>query len=214
MKMLRIVAIAALIAWPAQASLTLSDSPTSNVDCNAGVCIANAAVANLNVTDLTTLLASSDVRVLSETNAYQNIEVVSPFSWASNHSLSLESNDAIHLLSPITVKGTAHLALNHNGGINFQKKGAVHFWDVASQFSINGGAYTLVNSITGLADAVAKHPNGLIAFANDYDAKQDGQLKSSPVSTPFNGAFAGLGNKILNLSIWDTTDTNVALFAA
>ncbi len=68
-KMLSIAAIAALIAWPAQASLTLSDSPTSNVDCNAGVCIANAAVANLNATDLTTLLASSDVRVLSETNS-------------------------------------------------------------------------------------------------------------------------------------------------
>lgn len=208
------IAAATLFALPAQATLNISDKPTKNVDCNNGFCFANADNANLNTSDLTALLATSDIRVLTESEVAQDIVVLSPLAWAGSHALSLETEDSIYMRDTITVQGTAHLSFVVAGGPIFQKKGAVHFWDTASQLTIDGDNYRLVNSIASLATAVAAHPKGFIALANDYNAKQDGQLTKSPVATTFGGVFEGLGNKISNLSMWDTTETNVALFAA
>ena len=214
MKVLPILAIATLTALPAHATLNLSTQPTKNVSCSSGVCTATADDAVLNVDDLSALLATTDVSVRSEGIALQDIEVLSPLTWASTHALNIESNNAIYMRNVITIEGTAHLALNHNGGIIFDRKGAVHYWDMASGFSINGANYTLVNSVASLAAAVEKHPKGLIAFANDYNAKQDSQVHTVPVSREFAGTLEGLGNKISNFAIWDTTENIIALFKA
>jgi hypothetical protein len=208
------VAVTVLSAWPVQATLNISDKPTRNVDCSGGICLANADDANLNVDDLAALLDTADIRVLTEGGVAQDILVLSPLSWASSHALSLESEDAIYMRSTITVQGTAHLSFGVAGGPIFQKKGAVHFRDTASQLTIDGDDYRLVNSIESLANTVAAHPNGFIALANDYNAKQDGQFTKTPVAKPFGGTFDGLGNDISNFSIYDTADTEVALFAA
>lgn len=208
------VAVTLLSAWPAQATLNISDKPTRNVDCSAGICLAGADDANLNVDDLTALLGTGDIRVLTEGGVAQDILVLSPLSWSSSHALSLETEDAIYMRSTITVQGTAHLSLAVAGGPIYQNKGAVRFWDTASQLTIDGDDYRLVNSIAGLASTVAAHPNAFIALAHDYNAKQDGQVTNTPVATPFGGTFDGLGNEISNFSLYDTTDTEVALFAA
>jgi hypothetical protein len=209
-----LIAAAVLFAWPAQATLNISDKPTKNVDCDRGFCFANADDANLNTGDLAALLATSDIRVLTEDEVAQDILVLSPLSWSSSHALSLETEDSIYVRSTITVQGTAHLSLAVAGGPIYQKKGAVRFWDTASQLTIDGDDYRLVNSIADLASTVAAHPKAFIALANDYDAKQDGQVTRVPVQTDFMGTFDGLGNKISNFAIWDTVDNNIALFAA
>jgi len=206
-----IAAAAALLALPAQASLTLSNRPTKNVDCNSGFCFANANQANLNVTDLAALLATSDIRVLTEDEVAQDIRIDAPLSWSSSHALSLESEDAIFVRSPITVEGTAHLSFADPGGPLFQNKGAVRFWDMASQLTIEGDDYTLVNSIAGLVNAVKAHA-AFIALANDYDAKHDGVYTQSPVKT-LSATLDGLGNAISNFSILDETDLQVALIS-
>lgn len=205
-----------LLVCPAQASFTISDKPTKNVDCNNGFCFANADKANLNTGDLEALLATSDIRVLAEDEAVQNIYVLSPIKWSSSHSLGLESDpdDDVYLRSTITVQGTAHLTFVSAGGPQFEKGGAVRFWDTASQLTIEDTDYRLVNSIADLAATIAAHPKAFIALANDYDAKQDGQVTRVPVPTAFAGTFEGLGNTISNFSIWDTIDNGVALFAA
>lgn len=208
------VAVTVLFAWPAQATLNISDKPTRNIDCGGGICLASADDANLNVDDLTALLSTEDIRVLTEGNVAQDILVLSPLRWASSHALSLETEDSIYVRSTITVRGKAHLSFVVAGGPIFQKKGAVHFWDMASKLTIDGDNYRLVNSIASLAATVAAHPNARIALANDYDAAQNGQVRTVPVSHDFAGTLDGLGNKIMNFSIFDTTDVEIALFAA
>jgi len=211
LKILPLIAAAALLALPARASLTLSNRPTKNVDCSGGFCFANADQANLNVTDLAALLATSDIRVLTEGEVAQDMRIDAPLSWSSSHALSLESEDGIFVRSPITVEGTAHLSFAVGGGPIFQKGGAVRFWDMASQLTIEGDDYTLVNSIAGLVSAVKAHDT-LIAFANDYDAKQDGVYTQSPVKT-LSATLDGLGNTISNFSILNETDLQVALIS-
>jgi hypothetical protein len=208
------IAATMLFALPAQATLNISDKPTKNVDCQDGVCVAIADDANLNTSDLAARLADSDIRVITEGGVAQDMFVLSPLNWSSSHALSLETEDRVVIRSAITVQGTAHLSLAVAGGPIYQKKGAVRFWDMASQLTIDGDDYRLVNSVAGLAAMVAAHPKGHIALANDYDAKQDGQVTRVPVQTDFAGTFDGLGNKITNFAIFDTADMEIALFTA
>lgn len=197
----------------AQATLNISKRPTKNMDCSAGECMATAANAVMNVDDLAALLASSDMRVVTYPLTGQDMIVASPFAWASAHALTLESNGNIFVRNTITVEGTAHLDLKVAGGPVFQK-GAIRFWDKASQLTMDDQDYRLVNSIADLAATVAAHPNGFIALANNYNARSDGQYTRVPVQTTFGGIFDGLGNTISNFAIWDTVDNNIALFAA
>jgi len=206
------LALAAAWTTSAHATLNISNRPTKNVDCSFGVCTAIAANAVMNAHDLAAMLDTSDI-TLQTTGDPQDMVIVSPFAWSSAHALTLQSNDAIFIRNTITVQGTAHLTLAVAGPF-FQGKGAVRFWDVASALTIDGDDYRLVNSVASLAAAVAAHPRGFFALANDYNAHQDGQVTHVPVATDFAGTFDGLGNKISNFSIWDTAENEVALFKA
>jgi hypothetical protein len=205
---------AALIALPAQATLDLSSKPTKNMSCSDGECIATDADAVLNVDELAAMLATTDVRVVTDGAVFQDIVIVSPVAWASTHALTLHSNDAIFIRNTITVQGTAALNLEVAGAPLYEKKGAIRFWDTASKLTIDGDDYRLVNSIQGLAAAVAAHPRKNVALANDYNAKDDGQVHTVPVSTELAATFDGLGNRISNFAIWDTGENLVALFKA
>lgn len=198
----------------AHATLQISSDPTKNMACSDGVCQATDADAVMNADDLTGMLANSDMRVVTDGGFAQDVAVASPVAWASTHALTLESNGAMFIRSTITVQGTAHLDLKVSGGPLFQNTGAVHFLDKASQLTIDGRDYRLVNSIADIAAVVAAHPRASIALANDYNAQQDGQYTRVPVQTEFAGTFDGLGNTIANFAIWDQTDGNIALFAA
>jgi hypothetical protein len=209
-----VAALAAAMAGagPASADVVISTDPTSNMNCSAGVCAPTATDAVLNVTDLENMLKAGDLEITSRgggksANA-RAIDVNTPVGWASVHTLTL-STSRLGVHARISVTGTGGLTLDvrnfataTNGGITFSH--------LSSVLSISGITYQLVNSLGGLATAVAANPSGLFALANPYDASKDGTYSASPVTTNFLGAFEGLGNTISNISVDSTGGCCVA----
>jgi hypothetical protein len=94
----KILVSIATVSWAAigsaQAALVIRNTPTSNVSCSAGVCTATASSAVMNVTDLTGMLTSSDVTLISGSIA-KDVKVLSAFSWTSAHRLTLDAYRSI-----------------------------------------------------------------------------------------------------------------------
>jgi hypothetical protein len=191
---------------PAQASLAISNKPTNNVSCSAGVCTATAKSAVMNVGDLTSMLASSDVALVSGSMA-RDIDVKSAFSWASASRLSLDAYRSITFERSVTVAGSGALTLTTNdggtdGNLSFTTTGRVHFWDLSSSLVIDGASYALVADVATLASDIAANPSGRYALAKNYDASVDGTYGRAPVQTALAGSVEGLGNSIGNLNIY------------
>lgn len=198
-------AFALMSVATAQAGLTISNRPTTNVACSAGSCAATKEFANLNITELVTMLSTSDVSVSSQAKAFY-MSVMNPVSWSSPHSLTLDSRRSLSILAPVVSEGggAVHLWPNSNAGNSsplFTHKGKIAFWDLNSTFTVGPTTYTLVGSIPTLASDIQSNPSGHYALANDYDAAADGVYQAAPISTSFTGVFAGNGNTIRNLTI-------------
>lgn len=216
-RLLALVA-ASLASVPVHASLTISNAPTANVNCSAGVCSATASSAVLNVTDLTNLLANGSVTVKSTSKAV-DIVVADTFSWVSTNGLTLDSFHAIAFQQPVVVAGPGSLAIatsdgGTKGDFQFAKKGRVEFWDLGSSLEIDGHAYVLVKSLKQLAAKIAHDPQGFYALSRNHNAAKDGIYSGSPVSMSFAGSFEGLGNTIQGLAIDDTAGpSDLGMFA-
>jgi hypothetical protein len=211
---------ASLIITTSQASgaLLVSANPTQNVACSAGVCTASASHAVLNVADLANMLNVSNV-ILRSGSVALDIRVGQPFSWLSAYSLTLDAYRTIHVGRPLVDAGSAPLILMTNDGgsggtLAFGGHGRISFAGASNSLTIDGSPYRLAHSIAELASNIAVHPAGFHALANDYDASADGSYARVPIPTAFKGTFEGLGNTIAHISIYDTADTNVGLFAA
>ncbi len=210
----------ALACWvaTAQAEVTISDQPTHAMKCAKRVCTPKKARANLNVTELANMLATGDVKVISDSAAL-DIFMSAPLSWTSTSRLTLDSYRSIILQKPIAVAGTGALMLATNDGGSggdfwFEKAGHVRFWDLNSSLVIGGQAYTLVKNIKHLASAVKANSSGFFALAGSHDAKRDGVYSEAPVAGTFLGSFEGLGNSISNLAVQNQVDfDSVGLFA-
>src|SRR5205085_9025559 len=177
---------------------------------------ATAGKANLNVGDLTGLLAASDLKVGTGASAL-DIRVDSAFGWSDASVLTLDATRSVTVNRTIKVQDSGGLAvLTNDGGtdglLSFGGKGRVAFSNFAGVLTINGQNYTLVGNIGTLAAAIAKNPAGSFALAGNYDASRDGTYSTPPVSTIFTGTFEGLGNTISNLSINDPNGTQDGLF--
>jgi hypothetical protein len=202
-------------ATPACADLVISGDATQNVSCAKDVCSATAQDAVLNVNDVEARLAAANLKILSG-HVARDIAVAAPLSWTSASSLSLDAYRSIHIRNTISVAGTGGLELKvndkgRNGVLSFPAGGKINFFATSNPLVINGGQYTLVDSIATLASAVAGDPGGRFALANDFDATGDGTYGASPVPE-LTGTFNGLGNTISNLSIADTSaDESVGL---
>lgn len=196
------------MATAAQAAVEISSKPTKNMSCSAGVCSPTARKAWLNEVDLVNLLASSDVRVTTGAGATV-IEVAAAFSWVSPTTLTLDSERSIVVKREITVAGPGGLTLttndsaNTDGVLSFESKGRATFWDLTSSLVVDGNAYTLVNSVDELANAISLNASGYYALATDYVSHRI--YSKSPISTEFTGTFEGLGHTIANLQISDRT---------
>ena len=211
-----------MTAEPGFATVTISSAQTKNMSCSNGVCVPTAADAVLNVSDLETMLASGNATVTT-TGAgsvqASDIDVSAGISWVSSGVLSLIAWRSLEIKKPIAVNGASGLSVATNSGgaggmFYFGPKGNVTFLDLASSLTINGTAYTFVNSVASLASAVSSNPGGDYALANNYDASHDGTYARSPVSTELSGVFEGLGNNISNLSINDPVSGDyVGLFS-
>src|SRR5205823_8302456 len=78
---------------------------------------------------------------------------------------------------------------------------AEHGIDYLAEGTINGQGYILTNNIQTLAQLITRNPSGSFALSASYNARGDGTYSQSPINTPFQGNFAGLGNTISGLHI-------------
>jgi len=208
---------AAAMMSPAQAKLVVSKKATKNVDCEAGVCIANGHSAVLNVNDLESMLIASDVTLQSGSHA-KDIQIDTALDWASTRRLTLDSFGAIDFERPVTVNGTGAVTLTTNdggsiGALSFGAKGKLTFRDTSSSLIINGAAYVLAADIATLAADIEAQSSGNFALASDYDASPDGTYLYTPIDD-LGGNFEGLGNTISHFKLIDThtSNENTALF--
>jgi len=208
---------AAASSSPAFAALVVSNAPTSNVSCASGVCISTAKKAVLNAGDLSAMLASGDVTVESDALA-KSIEIKSALSWTSASRLTLQSVRAISIVQPVLVEGPGGLTIAaHHNDYAITAKGRVEFWDLSSSLIVGGKSFTLVNSLSALASAIAADPGVNVALARTYDAAPDKHYLHAPVPTQFEGTFEGLGNSVSRLFLLQKGsrgDGLLGLFAA
>ena len=201
------LALAAILASPARADVTISTDTTQNVSCSGGVCQPTANNAVLNVNDLENLLASGSVEVTTTGSGgvqANNIDVETALSWSTASALSLVARQAITVDQPVSVAGSGGLLITNDGqneDFSFGSSGNVTFSSLSASLTINGSSYTLVNTVKSLASAISNNPSGSFALANGVDAKKDGTYKQPPVSTTFLGSMEGLGNTIDHMKV-------------
>ncbi len=200
-----ILFFAVAMAAPAGAVVVISAKQSSNINCSGGVCTATDQRAVLNVTDLTAMLASGDVKIVSGSMA-RDISVDAPLTWTSTHRLTFDAYRSLTINKPVVVAGSGSLTIMSNDGGSagdylFHAPGRLAFWDLHSSLIINGANFVLVSDLATLAANVTANPSGNFALQNNYSAKHDGKYVASPIDTPFQGAFDGLGNEISHLTI-------------
>jgi hypothetical protein len=208
----------ALLAGASHAAVSISTGATQNMNCGAGVCAPTAKAAVLNAGDIESMLASGNLTVTTTGTGVEakDIDIKTAVSWSTGSALTIDAHQSITIDQPVSVQGLAALTLTtgNKGALSFGKHGNVTFANLSSSLTINGAGYTLANSIKSLSAAIAANPSGAFAFANSYDANQDGTYTTSPVATVLSGSFEGLGNTISNLTIDDPDDPTVSFIIA
>jgi len=200
------------VTTSARASVEISAAPTMNMACSAGVCAPTKRNAVLNADDLAGMLAASDVKIVTRRGAL-SITVASSFSWASSHRLTLAADFNVSFKAPVAVAGPGGVTITVGGGdLLFLAGGKIDFWEPTSSLIVGHHAYTLVNSIEELAEAIAADRFGFYAFAKDYDASPDGTYLTAPIPTKLQGIFEGLGHTISNFAVNDRQAKCVGFF--
>ena len=205
----------ALLAAPAEASVTISSAATEYMNCSAGVCSPTKTNAVLNISDLKHMLKSGNVTVTTTGSGgvqANNVVVATALTWSSASGLTLTAAQSIAIDAGVSVTGKGGLALSDAGteSLAFYNGASITFAKLTSSLVINGNTYVLVDSVAGLASAADANPTGDFALAASYDASGDGTYSSAPVQNPgnwFTGVFEGLGNTISNLTIVDGTQS-------
>ncbi|HEX4078161.1 MAG TPA: GLUG motif-containing protein [Rhizomicrobium sp.] len=209
-----------LLLDPSNVTITDSGDMGENLLCTIGACTFHPTAYDSNIDVATLESALSDANVTVSTQSSKDntgdISVMDPVAWSAN-TLTLDAYHSIYLASTLSATGSAGLALKTNDGGSdgdyYFDGGNITFANLSESLTINGGTYTLVDTVSGLASAIASNPSGFFALANSYNARTDGTYGTVPVPTAFSGVFEGLGNWISNLTIDDSGDTSVGLFA-
>jgi hypothetical protein len=201
-------------------ALTISTAATSGVSCLGTapiVCTATQPAAVLNSKFLQTSLNTSDVQINANGNQLEpgDIIISAPLTWSSASGLTLDADESITINKPVTDSGAAPVTLATDDGgtggvLSFGTGAHIMFAGVSNVLTINGQAYTLVNSVTSLASAVANNDKGSYALAANYNATNDGTYTAAPV-TELSGTIEGLGNTITGLKISGSTNSRVGL---
>src|SRR3954470_2887924 len=99
----------------AQADLSISNKPTQNMSCEAGVCTATAQKAVLNVGDLQAMLANGDATVKAGRLA-KDIDIDQALTWSGNSRLTLDAQKSVIVNQQVTVTGKGALTVTTNDG--------------------------------------------------------------------------------------------------
>ena len=121
-----------------------------------------------------------------------------------NEHAQLDAYRSIAVQNAVLVAGMGGLTVVTNDGgsggtFSFGPKGTVTFQNLSSPLTINGVAFTLVNSLHSLSSAVRANPRGAFALANSYVTPRI--YHSYPIAGTLKGVIEGLGNTISRLSI-------------
>jgi hypothetical protein len=191
-----------------QVGVTISTKATKNMQCSGGTCTPTAAVAVLNVGQLTNMLVDQTVTISTSAQA-PDIFVNAPFSWTSANGLTLQAIGSIVVNKSVQDAGPAPLNLQYNvtgagGALSFGAKGHISFLSTGNPLTINGQGYILANNIQLLAQLIARNPNGSFALSANYNARADGKYRQSPINVTLTGNLNGLGNILSNLKVEST----------
>ncbi|WP_431822076.1 GLUG motif-containing protein [Burkholderia sp. F1] len=198
---------------------------------------ANANVDNaegaLNAATLSRTLGTTNVAL---TNTSSDVTVDGAVSWASDHALTLTSQQGdVALKQSVTASGAkagvavnaagkirvddklaltgeqARLELNSTKGHRFtQDKASATLSGRNASFSSNGDAYQVIHDVAGLRN-VDRDLKGRYVLGNAVDGK-GASFRSIGANGSFDGVFDGLGNTVSRLKV-SGTSRSVGLFA-
>jgi hypothetical protein len=189
-------------ASPAQADLSIAKSPTKNVSCTGGTCVATARHAIMNLADLQNLLASRPA-VSLDAGPASAIAIDAALTWTSNATLSLTAQSSLTVNRPVTVAGSGGVIIQTaDGGLSFAPKASLSFWSLTSALTINNVPYRLAGDLKTLSYDLAHQGATAGALASDYDASVDGAYSGSPIGyLEGHQHLEGLGHAISHLTV-------------
>ena len=97
----------------AQANISISNKPTQNMSCDAGVCTETAKKAVLNVGNLQAMLANGDATVKAGRLA-KDIDIDQALTWSGNSRLTLDAQRSVIVNQQVTVTGKSALTVTTN----------------------------------------------------------------------------------------------------
>ncbi|HUO12045.1 MAG TPA: filamentous hemagglutinin N-terminal domain-containing protein, partial [Caulobacteraceae bacterium] len=209
-----------------KAASWLVDPTNLTVDSAAATSIDDSLNAGTNVTLQTTASGSSGPGVAS--SGAGDIIIAAPVAWKTASTLTLDAYHSIDFEAAVTVERAGQVVLvtddgGTGGGISFADSpsgftGSLSFTDQpgdGQSLTIDGAAYTLIYTMKNLIGINTAGLGGDYALAKSLDASGTtytaGLIGST--STPFTGAFTGLGHTISNLTIDAPTANDIGLFA-
>jgi hypothetical protein len=192
-------ALAALAASSAHATVVVSNAATQHMSCSAGVCTPTAQNAVLNAGDLQSMLASSDVTIVTGSIATE-IHVIAPVTWASASRLTLDARRSIAIRAAVVSQGTGSVTITTNDGgsggdLNFVSGGAVSVGSVAyvAGFTVSAaGTLTTSWSSGAVGAADPNHAQGFTFEPPDSAADDYWDIDSSGQSTGCGGTCTGV----------------------
>ncbi len=185
---------------------TAGDVAGTNFVSTGGAFAAASTSASINASDVQTALAAGDVILAADT-----VTVNAPLNWSANTVLTVGNGTAstIAINATLTAGGNtagvrlagASYALSTKTGVRIALTGS------APTLSIGGTNYTLVKSLTDLANVSA---SGTFALAQPLSYTSS--ITTSPINLTFAGTFDGLGNTVSNMSLTASSNGNYGLF--
>jgi filamentous hemagglutinin family protein len=208
---------------------------SNDVGNTSGSFTANVDNSFINVGTLQTALSAANVTISTGSSGSSgaqagNITVVSPLTWATATTLTMNAVGAIAINAPITITGAGGLALTATAqpgvtstGLTFGNGASVDYGatDLGGRFRLNGVNYKLVYTMAQLdaidavnalnGNALTLYGSGLTAnyaLATDLNATGTtytraliGTNSTDNAATRFFGRLDGLGHTITGLTI-------------
>jgi len=170
--------------------------------------------------DLYTTASGTSAPPGQQTRGPGDINIDYAISWNSSAMLTLDAYHSVNVNASITASGPGVLDITYNdggsgGGLNFGLLGDIQFTTPdEGALSINGNNYHLIWTIGGSGQydlsSLNDAPNG--TYYALADSVPDAGTFSAPPVGYFAGTFNGLGNKISNLTITNSSGYFVGLF--